>query len=51
MAEPEDIKKIFIYPDQLLPVTTNYIRFRIVSEDGVQASHWSQVYILDDTTS
>jgi len=49
MAEQENIKKVFIYPDQFDDPNTNYIRFRIVSEDGTKISQWSPVYIVDTT--
>jgi hypothetical protein len=47
MAEQEDIKKTFVFADeQLVPEVTNYIRFRVVTEDGERASHWSKVYAI-----
>ena len=49
MAEPENIKKSIIYPDQFDDPNINYIRFRIVSEDGSKTSQWSPVYVVDTT--
>ena len=48
MAEPENIKKTFIYFDQLPDLPTNYIRFRIVTEDGLRVSQWSNIFHSDE---
>lgn len=49
----EDIKKSFIFADELPPAgpgNTHSLRYRIVSEDGVQTSAWSPIYTVSGQT-
>lgn len=45
----EIVKKITIPKKEITSVSSNgeyYVRYRIVSEGGSRASHWSQVFVL-----
>ena len=49
----EDIKKSFLFPDELPPAgpgNTHSLRYRIVSEDGLQTSAWSPTYTVSGQT-
>lgn len=49
----EDIKKIFLFSDELPPAgpgNTHSLRYRIVSEDGLQTSAWSPTYTVSGQT-
>lgn len=45
----EDIKKIFLFSDELPPAgpgNTHSLRYRVVSDDGLQVSAWSPTYTV-----
>ena len=49
----EDIKKSFIFADELPPAgpgNTHSLRYRIVSDDGLQISAWSPTYTVTGQT-
>jgi hypothetical protein len=49
----EVVKRISIPKKEVVSVSPNgdyYVRYRVVSEGGARASHWSQVFVLNGDT-